>query len=53
MSHDLIQHHTARLADDVDLRVVVFNDFGKNVPKKFKLSPDGFIQTAIQLAYWK
>ena len=42
-----------RLSSDVDLRVLTFPDFGKDLPKQFKLSPDGFMQTAIQLAYWK
>lgn len=42
-----------RLISDVDLQVVTFTDFGKNIPKSFKLSPDGFIQIAIQLAYYK
>ena len=42
-----------RLVEDVDLQLVTFSDFGKDVPKTFKLSPDGFVQMAIQLAYYK
>lgn len=42
-----------RLVEDVDLQLVTFEDFGKNVPKTYKLSPDGFIQIAIQLAYYR
>lgn len=41
------------LVADVDLQTFIFTDFGKNVPKQLKLSPDGFIQNAIQLAYYK
>ena len=33
--------------------VLCFDDFGKNFPKSVKLSPDGFIQAAIQLTYYK
>ena len=32
---------------------MTFSDFGKEILKMFKLSPDGFIQMAIQLAYYK
>ena len=37
----------------MDLQLVTFKDFGKNFVKTLKLSPDGFIQNAIQLAYYK
>lgn len=42
-----------RLAEDVDMRVAVFEHFGKNVPKTFNMSPDAFIQVALQLAYYR
>lgn len=42
-----------RLAEDVDMRVVVFEHFGKNVPKTFSMSPDAFIQVGLQLAYYR
>jgi carnitine O-acetyltransferase len=39
--------------EDIDLRVLEFTDFGKDVPKVNKLSPDSFIQIAFQLAYFR
>ena len=41
------------LVEDVDLQLMTFSEFGKDIPKTFKLSPDGFVQMAIQLAYYK
>ena len=39
--------------DDVDLHILQHRDFGKGDIKKCKISPDAFIQMAIQLAYYK
>ena len=41
------------LADDVDLQVATYTEFGKNFPKQMKMSPDGFVQNAILLTYFK
>ncbi|XP_057683091.1 carnitine O-palmitoyltransferase 1, liver isoform-like isoform X2 [Corythoichthys intestinalis] len=41
------------LADDIDFHVVSFRDFGKGKIKKCRVSPDAFIQIALQLAYFR
>lgn len=37
---------------DFDIRVFAFDSFGKGFVKKCKFSPDGFVQMALQLAYF-
>ncbi|KAJ3218879.1 Carnitine O-acetyltransferase mitochondrial [Clydaea vesicula] len=41
------------LIDKHDLKVCVFEGYGKNLIKKFGVSPDAYAQMAIQLAYFK
>ncbi|XP_054615568.1 carnitine O-palmitoyltransferase 1, liver isoform [Dunckerocampus dactyliophorus] len=41
------------LANDVDCHVFPFRDFGKGHIKKLRVSPDAFIQIALQLAYYR
>ncbi len=38
---------------DTDLYVLEHSDFGKGDIKKCQISPDAFIQMALQLAYYK
>ena len=39
--------------EDLDLHILQHREFGKGDIKKCKISPDAFIQMAIQLAYYK
>ncbi|XP_050540748.1 carnitine O-palmitoyltransferase 1, liver isoform isoform X2 [Daktulosphaira vitifoliae] len=41
------------LINDIDLRILAFSDFGKGFMKTAKVSPDAFIQMALQLAYYR
>ncbi len=38
---------------DLDLYMLKHDDFGKGVMKRCKISPDAFIQMALQMAYFK
>ncbi|KAK5965712.1 hypothetical protein GCK32_008313 [Trichostrongylus colubriformis] len=42
-----------RLTNELDLEVLIFNDFGRSFMKKSGFSPDGFVQLALQLAHYK
>lgn len=41
------------IKDNIDVATLPFNSFGKGAIKNFKCSPDGFVQMAIQLTYYK
>lgn len=41
------------IRDDVDLHLIVHKRFGKGVMKQAKVSPDAYIQLALQLAYFR
>jgi len=42
-----------RLARESQLAVVDFREYGKEAIKGWRMSPDGFIQLAMQLAHYK
>ncbi|KAK5121570.1 hypothetical protein LTR85_004742 [Meristemomyces frigidus] len=46
------QHHIALMAQH-ELRVEAYQGYGKGLMKKFKCSPDAYVQMTIQLAYHK
>jgi hypothetical protein len=41
------------MIDDLELYILHFDVFGKNFPKSQKISPDAFVQLAIQLAFYR
>ncbi|KAK3601826.1 hypothetical protein CHS0354_041743 [Potamilus streckersoni] len=42
-----------RLIDDLDFYILKFDHFGREFPKSQNMSPDSFIQLALQLTYYK
>lgn len=42
-----------KLYGNVDLHIYVHNTYGKRFMKKCKLSPDAYIQMALQLAHYR
>lgn len=42
-----------KFIDNLDLFIMSFDAFGKNFPKSQKISPDAFVQLAMQLAFYR
>jgi carnitine O-acetyltransferase len=42
-----------RLTGDLDLRILHFDAFGKDLIKTFNTGPDPFVQMSFMLAYWR
>lgn len=42
-----------RLTSNLDMNIVHFQNYGKNFVKQFKMSPDSYIQMAMQYAFYK
>ena len=42
-----------RSIEDLDICLLKYNKFGRDFPKKVKISPDSFVQLSMQLAYYK
>ncbi|MCI4665894.1 MAG: choline/carnitine O-acyltransferase [Neomegalonema sp.] len=47
-----IAHFEAK-TEDLDIEVLVFEEFGKELIKTLGTGPDSFVQMAYQLAYWR
>ncbi|KAL3311801.1 hypothetical protein Ciccas_009615, partial [Cichlidogyrus casuarinus] len=45
--------HNKNTANDLNLEIVRFNDYGREFPKIVNMSPDSWIQLALQLSHYK
>lgn len=50
---DLAIKTVKNLIADIDLSILVHNKYGKGFMKKCRLSPDAYLQMALQLAYYR
>lgn len=55
LHNDLLDSHknAVQIGSNVDLRLLMFDLYGKGYAKKVKVSPDAYIQMALQLAYYR
>ena len=53
LDHKRIYSHLLRLVRNLDMNVQKFFDYGKEFIKKQKMSPDAYIQVALQLAHYR
>ncbi|XP_042350231.1 carnitine O-acetyltransferase-like [Plectropomus leopardus] len=47
------KQHIDRLAQDLEMKTVMFDHFGKNAIKALKMNPNAFMQMALQLAFYR
>ena len=47
------QKNAVKILSDVDLRLLMHDSYGKGFIKRLKVSPDAYIQMALQLAYYR
>lgn len=47
------QKNAVKILSDVDLRLLMHDEYGKGFIKRLKVSPDAYIQMALQLAYYR
>lgn len=47
------QKNAVKILSDVDLRLLKHDSYGKGLMKRLKVSPDAYIQMALQLAYYR
>lgn len=47
------QKNAVKILSDVDLRLLMHDAYGKGFIKRLKVSPDAYIQMALQLAYYR
>jgi len=47
------REHLRGMTDDLDLQTVAFSDYGKDFVKRCRVSPDAYVQMAMQLAYFR
>lgn len=52
-AHSSIYSYLLRVVKNLDMNVHKFYDYGKEFIKKQKMSPDAYIQVALQLAYYR
>ncbi|KAK2169375.1 hypothetical protein LSH36_10g01024 [Paralvinella palmiformis] len=48
-----IQSETDRMIANTDLYVLRYDKYGKNFPKQINMSPDAYMQLALQLTYYR
>lgn len=55
LRNDLLDAHknAVQILSDVDLRLLMHDAYGKGFIKRLKVSPDAYIQMALQLAYYR